>query len=256
LPETRYFVHDAETPIPIKSRTAYIDRLKDKYKKNAARYMSHQYYVSRSDVLNVLIKIGEELQSEYHSHQRVHSDIKPSNILLAEKGKVLLIDGLGVLAGRKTRVASPSWGAPEQMLNENVYCSTDVYPLALMLAKTVDAILYGEQKVFVVPFGKEHGGSKQLFILANVGVSFKDVKIFISEKQREAKKAWSKFLMDCLAFEAKKRIPTGSEFASRLKELMKKYPIKGPDFVISGSPGSYRETNDGPVWVVSENNYL
>jgi len=210
-------------------------------------------------MLNVLIKIGEELQSEYHSHQRVHSDIKPSNILLGEKGKIVLIDGLGVLAGRKTRVASPSWGAPEQMLNENVYCSTDIYPLALMLAKIVDAILYGEQKVFVVPFGKEYGGSKQLFVLANVGISFKDVKIFVSEKEREAKKAWSKFLMDCLAFDAKKRIPNGSEFASRLKELAKKHPIKGPDFVITGAPGEFYLTKDkkqGAVWVYSETNYL
>jgi serine/threonine-protein kinase len=78
-----------------------------------------------------------------HAHSRliVHSDIKPSNVLVGEDGTVKLLDfGIatlldGDLRNDAGRALTPEFASPEQLAGETISTATDVYSLGLLLFK-------------------------------------------------------------------------------------------------------------------------
>jgi eukaryotic-like serine/threonine-protein kinase len=78
-----------------------------------------------------------------HRNLIVHRDLKPSNILVGASGGLKLLD-FGIakflteshddsLTDTGTRVMTPAYAAPEQILGEPITTSTDVYTLGLLL---------------------------------------------------------------------------------------------------------------------------
>lgn len=180
---------------------------------------SLKFEVPRADLAEALCAIGHALHTAYHKRDLVHSDIKPSNILLADS--VQLIDGVGVPVGKPSVVASPGWGAPEQVLNQPVSAATDVYPLGQMLLRLTEASVYGEEKTFVIPF-KE--GRKRVRLMGSLGVTVKAGKECPVTTGRAE---WQAFIAECLSFDASARPSDGATFASQLEKLMRTHPLQG-----------------------------
>ena len=76
-----------------------------------------------------------------HQHLVVHRDLKPSNILVRADGEPVLLDfGIAKLlegdtadAATASRVMTPAYASPEQLLGRPVTTATDVYGLGLVM---------------------------------------------------------------------------------------------------------------------------
>ncbi len=89
-----------------------------------------------------------------HAQSRlvVHRDLKPSNVLVDVNGQPRVLDfGIAKLIGDATadtaltasglRLLSPSYAAPEQVLDEPISTATDVYALGVMLYELLTGVL-------------------------------------------------------------------------------------------------------------------
>lgn len=86
-----------------------------------------------------------------HRNLVVHRDLKPANILVSTEGQVKLLDfGVAKLLDEEvtgldpqTRLMTPEYSAPEQLLGGTITTATDVYSLGLVLYE-----LISEQRPF------------------------------------------------------------------------------------------------------------
>jgi len=96
-----------------------------------------------SQAVEVLREILKVLQF-VHENGSIHRDIKPSNIMRDRNGRLYLLDfgavkqvtkasPVGGQAGRSTGIYSMGFAPPEQMSGGQVYPSTDLYALAVMV---------------------------------------------------------------------------------------------------------------------------
>jgi tetratricopeptide (TPR) repeat protein len=80
-----------------------------------------------------------------HSNLVIHRDIKPPNVLVTEEGIPKLLDfGIAKLVSSDTRadatatrLMTPEYASPEQLLGEHVSTATDVYSLGVLLYELV-----------------------------------------------------------------------------------------------------------------------
>ncbi len=106
--------------------------------------------LSVAKALEVGIQVAGAVETA-HRLGILHRDIKPANILFTEYGRPALTDfGISVstTTGAGAAAFSPSWAPPEQVLDEPMGASGDVYALAA----TIWAMLTGHSP-FVVPGG-------------------------------------------------------------------------------------------------------
>jgi len=98
------------------------------------------------EALQILLPIAEALDYA-HSQNMIHRDVKPSNILLTERGQPMLTD-FGIakvldleetqdLTGTSAAVGTPEYMAPEQATAKTVDHRADIYALGVVLYEMV-----------------------------------------------------------------------------------------------------------------------
>jgi len=94
--------------------------------------------LSLDEVLRIAQAIAEALDHA-HASRIHHCDLKPSNVMLPDDGRVRVVDfGLASMGGAGGRLGgTPDWMAPEQWRKEPTTDRVDVWALAVMLHQLV-----------------------------------------------------------------------------------------------------------------------
>jgi len=98
------------------------------------------------EAVQLLLPIAEALDYA-HSQNMIHRDVKPSNILLTQRGQPMLTD-FGIakildveetveLTGTSTTVGTPEYMAPEQVTSKTADHRADIYALGVVLYEMV-----------------------------------------------------------------------------------------------------------------------
>jgi len=178
---------------------------------------SNSLLLSRQDIAEkVIIPLARKIHQQFHSQGRVHTDIKPSNILFLGEGGPKPIDTRGCKEGSIAATYTPNWCSPEQILGKPVTASSDVYSLATLALKLVDGQISGEVRTFLMP-----GSPNPITVLATEGVWI-DSDTPLKE---ESRMAWRAALQDFLSFVPEKRPVNGEEFANKFEQLLHDHPI-------------------------------
>lgn len=149
------------------------------------------YCASRSLSLNErLVLLDQVLDALAFSHKNliVHRDIKPSNILVTRDGQAKLLDfSIAKLldaswaleeTATHLHLMTPSYSAPEQVLNQPITVATDIYQLGLLYYR----VLTGHR-----PLAKDVSSLQELVkIVCQTEVTRPSHAIFRSEGQEES----------------------------------------------------------------------
>ncbi len=100
-------------------------------------------HISFEETLRLIMDMGEAL-SYAHRHGVIHRDVKPANVMIDKKGRVVLTDfGLAkILSGPQftttgAMVGTPAYMAPEQGLGQPGDMRSDIYSMGVILYQMV-----------------------------------------------------------------------------------------------------------------------
>jgi len=200
---------DADRSIP-KTRGEYIqERL------NPKRWVCQ---VDRSEVVEMIADVADLIET-LHNRERIHGDLKPSNVL-ATRDELIVVDSLELDEGVRAPALTPDWAAPEQILGEPVAKTTDQYPIGLMLLKLLNGALFGEEARFAVP--TLEGKIARFTLLRNPGVFLQDDCVPDAGTER-----CNELLRKCVQFDHRKRFPSMRALANEIRRLNAAHPAKG-----------------------------
>jgi hypothetical protein len=204
--------------------------------------------VTSGDLGRVIAQLARSVGA-LHDEGRVHADVKPANAVITTAG-VFAIDPIGVVAGHPSPGATPGWAAPEQLLSRPVLPATDVYPLGLMVARLLGAVVSGEERSFVVPLGR--GERHRVRLLSD-----HDVHI-ARELPGPIRAAWESLIRQAVEFDPDDRTGSTHELADRIDELLEAAPLTDRVILTPGPGRLEREVDLGtggpiqPAWLVTD----
>lgn len=180
------------------------------------------WWIPRQSFGLALADLAERLSVEVHHRGRVHGDIKPANMLVPREGAVA-IDSLDLEEGKIATVCTPSWAAPEQVTVRPVTAATDVYALGLVLARLLGAVVFGEERTFIVPTGGS--AKRRMQVLTGAQVFLDPTSPLSTITDDKAMRAYASFITRCASFDPSSRPQSGAKFANELRDLLDRHPL-------------------------------
>jgi Protein kinase domain len=217
------------------------------YRRALARAERLSWSVSRADAAQLVAELARSVDRDWHTRGRVHADLKPGNVLLHHT-EIRAFDALDVRSGAIAAGMTEGWAAPEQVLAQPLSFATDVFPLALMAAAALSAVIFGEEHTMIVPaVGR---GRRRLRLIKHPDVWLDPQRVQLPP---EARLAWRTLLTQCLAFEPARRPQRGAELADRLDDLLRRWELPGRLPVACG-PGQleYLVGTRDPIWILHD----
>ena len=109
-----------------------------------SQWMSDNHPLSFAQIRRVITQIGDALDYA-HSQNVIHRDVKPSNVLIDERGNCLLTDfGLAKIMQSSVKLTrtggilgTPAYMSPEQGVGQDVDHRSDIYALGVILYEMV-----------------------------------------------------------------------------------------------------------------------
>lgn len=166
--------------------------------------------VAIADALDILLRIAEAL-SEIHSAGLVHFDVKPANVMLAPKGRVVLMD-FGLARGEsavhrlQTMQGTPAYMAPEvirRTLDPRTAFLVDAYALGGLAFE----LLTGRAAF--------EGGSTSLLLQQHLD----DEAPSLASERSDAPKKLTELIAELLAKDPLERPPSLEAVAWRLRRI-------------------------------------
>lgn len=176
--------------------------------------------VSRESIARKIVDVANAVAA-FHTQGRIHGDLKPQNILLAE-AQVSLIDEFGIEDGNRVPGWTPGWSAPEQVTGDRVSFSADIYPLGVMISRLLGGVLVGEARNYFAPDWPNRT-SRHVILYDPSLYLWPQSDVLVAEEVDH----WADFVELCLKFDPKRRLPSASEFAERLSNLIEQHPPRG-----------------------------
>lgn len=230
-------------PVELSDRSRYVRTLDQP---NGAL----QFQVPRQALGLAIARLSHELGGQ-HRDRRVHGDLKPDNVLL-QAHRALAIDTLDLQTGQLSPAGTPGWAAPEQLMAQPVSPATDVFSLGLLVASLIGAVVYGEERSFLVPTG----GTRciRVRVLSRPEI-FVDPTV-PSALPLDVARHYQEVLRRALAFAPEDRWEDGTAFAAALQECLEAAKLPGSlSFGDSlGQLGRLVQLDGGvgPCWVVHD----
>jgi serine/threonine-protein kinase len=166
------------------------------------------------EALRLLLPVADAL-AYAHEHNILHRDVKPSNILLTEKGqpmltdfgiaKILDVEDTQTLTASGVGIGTPEYMSPEQGLGKPVGPPTDVYALGVVLYELVTG-------------RKPYTADTPMAVVVK---HLSDPLPRPSQFARDLPEAVEKLLLKALAKQPEDRYQTMGEFAAALENLSK-----------------------------------
>ncbi len=220
------------------------------YDSTRIRMPSASYHcrVSRNAMARIMVDVALDL-ARLHATGEVHGDLKPSNVLILEKGAVVF-DSLGLEPGVRSPAMTKGWAAPEQILAHPVGFQTDQYAFGLLLLQLLQGVLYGEESPVRIPIGGRRLETHTL--LRNPGAFIDPTD---SPVEYSAVEEWRAIIERCIRFEPTERFSAMMPLIDSLKHLVEKRSLKGYlEMPLSFGTPQLAQSEAGmitPCWLVS-----